>query len=80
MDLATIIFGVTTIISIASIVAAVTETPKDNELLKKFYSVIELLALNIGKAAVQKAAPPKKRGRPKKVVEPTQQPEEVKEI
>lgn len=71
MDLATIIFGVTTIISIASIVAALTETPKDNELLKKFYSVIELLALNIGKAAAQKAPPPKKRGRPKKVVEET---------
>ena len=73
MDLTTIIFGVTTIISIASIVAAVTETPKDNELLKKFYSVVELLALNIGKAAVQQAAPAKKRGRPKKIVEETEE-------
>ncbi len=71
MDLATIIFGVTTIISIASIVAALTETPKDNELLKKFYSVIELLALNIGKQRRKKHHHPRSEGRPKKVVEET---------
>ena len=37
--------------------AAVTKTPKDDELLGKFYKAIELLALNVGKA---KMLPPNK--------------------
>ena len=48
---------VTTIVCVASFVAAVTNTPKDDELLGKFYKAIELLALNVGKA---KMLPPNK--------------------
>tara|TARA_R110002020_G_scaffold85243_1_gene210524 strand:- start:1214 stop:1396 length:183 start_codon:yes stop_codon:yes gene_type:complete len=48
---------VTTIVCAASFIAAVTNTPKDDELLGKFYKAIELLALNIGKA---KMLPPNK--------------------
>ena len=48
---------VTTIVCAASFIAAVTNTPKDDELLGKFYKTIELLALNVGKA---KMLPPNK--------------------
>tara|TARA_X000001382_G_scaffold114980_2_gene93522 strand:+ start:285 stop:440 length:156 start_codon:yes stop_codon:yes gene_type:complete len=45
-----IITIVTTIVTIASIVAATTPTPKDDEWIGKFYKFIDLLAINIGKA------------------------------
>ena len=45
-----IVATVTSIIAIASIVCAMTETPKDDAMLAKFYSIVELLAVNIGKA------------------------------
>jgi|TARA_R100001510_G_C7463820_1_gene83175 hypothetical protein len=45
-----IIMWVTAIISIASVVAAITPTPKDNHWLKPIYNVIDWCALNIGKA------------------------------
>jgi len=45
-----IITIVTTIVTIASIVAASTPTPKDDEWIGKFYKFIDLLAINIGKA------------------------------
>jgi len=48
---------VTTIVCAASFIAAVTDTPKDDEILGKFYKAIELLALNVGKA---KMLPPNK--------------------
>jgi len=48
---------VTTVVCVASFIAAVTDTPKDDELLGKFYKAIELLALNVGKA---KMLPPNK--------------------
>ncbi len=48
---------VTTIVCAASFIAAITNTPKDDELLGKFYKAIELLALNVGKA---KMLPPNK--------------------
>tara|TARA_R110000822_G_scaffold188838_2_gene327897 strand:- start:602 stop:754 length:153 start_codon:yes stop_codon:yes gene_type:complete len=41
---------ITAIIAIASLVAAVTPTPKGDKLLAKLYKGIDLLALNIGKA------------------------------
>ena len=41
---------VTSIVCIASIVCAITPTPKDDALIGKLYKAIELLALNIGKA------------------------------
>jgi len=38
------------IVAIASLVAAVTPTPKGDKLLAKVYKVVDFLALNIGKA------------------------------
>lgn len=39
---------VTSIVCVASIVAAVTPTPKDDVWIGKLYGLIDLLALNIG--------------------------------
>ena len=50
MDIVTIINTVTTIVTIASIIAASTPTPKDDEWIAKLYKFIDLLAINIGKA------------------------------
>jgi len=44
------IMWITTIVTVASIVAASTPTPKDDEWISKLYKFIDLLALNIGKA------------------------------
>tara|TARA_R100001377_G_scaffold70128_1_gene45536 strand:+ start:77 stop:217 length:141 start_codon:yes stop_codon:yes gene_type:complete len=41
---------ITTIIAVASLIAASTPTPKDDKWIGKFYKFIDLLALNIGKA------------------------------
>jgi hypothetical protein len=41
---------VTMIVTIASIVAASTPTPKDDVWIGKLYKFVDLLALNIGKA------------------------------
>lgn len=44
-------FGVVAaIISLASAIAAITPTPKPGSALAKVYGIIDLLALNIGKA------------------------------
>ena len=40
----------TTIVTVASLIAASTPTPKDDEWIGKIYKFIDLLALNIGKA------------------------------
>jgi hypothetical protein len=40
----------TAVISVASIIAAVTPTPKDDVWIAKLYKVLEVLAINIGKA------------------------------
>jgi len=45
-----LIMWITTIVTVASIVAASTPTPKDDEWIGKLYKFIDLLALNIGKA------------------------------
>ena len=45
-----IIAWVTAIITVASIVAASTPTPKDDAWIGKLYKFVDLLALNIGKA------------------------------
>jgi hypothetical protein len=45
-----IFMWITAIIAIASLVAAVTPTPKGDKFLGKLYKVIDFLALNIGKA------------------------------
>ena len=41
---------VTMIVTVASIIAASTATPKDDVWIGKLYKFIDLLALNIGKA------------------------------
>ena len=41
---------VTLIVTIASLIAASTPTPKDDVWMCKFYKFIDMLALNIGKA------------------------------
>jgi len=41
---------ITLIVTVASIVAAITPTPKDDVWIGKLYKFIDLLALNIGKA------------------------------
>ena len=41
---------ITTIVTVASIVAASTPTPKDDAWIGKLYKFVDLLALNIGKA------------------------------
>ena len=47
MDIANI---ATSVIAVASLVAAVTPTPKDDVWISKAYKFLEILALNIGKA------------------------------
>jgi len=41
---------ITTIVTVASIIAASTPTPKDDKWIGKLYKFIDMLALNIGKA------------------------------
>tara|TARA_R100001510_G_C7619344_1_gene180639 strand:+ start:647 stop:808 length:162 start_codon:yes stop_codon:yes gene_type:complete len=41
---------VTGIVTVASIVAALTPTPKDDVWIGKLYKVIDVLAVNVGKA------------------------------
>ena len=41
---------ITGVVAIASAIAALTPTPKDDNWVKKIYTVIDLLALNVGKA------------------------------
>ena len=45
-----IIMWITTIVTVASIIAATTPTPKDDAWIGKLYKFVDLLALNIGKA------------------------------
>ena len=46
----TIISAVTLIVTISSLIAASTPTPKDDVWIGKLYKLVDLLALNIGKA------------------------------
>lgn len=39
-----------TIVAVASAIAAVTPTPRDDRAIAKLYKIIDFLALNIGKA------------------------------
>jgi len=41
---------ITLIVTIASLIAASTPTPKDDVWMGKFYKFVDMLALNIGKA------------------------------
>jgi len=40
----------TAVISVASVIAAVTPTPKDDVWMAKVYRFIDILAINIGRA------------------------------
>jgi hypothetical protein len=48
---------ISAIVFIASAIAAITPTPKDDKWIGKLYKIIDVCALNIGKA---KQAPSKK--------------------
>ena len=45
-----IISVVTGIVCAASIICSLTPTPKDEELIGRLYKIVEIAALNIGKA------------------------------
>ena len=45
-----LIMWVTTIVTVASLIAASTPTPADDVWIGKLYKFVDLLALNIGKA------------------------------
>tara|TARA_R100000781_G_scaffold96444_1_gene60465 strand:+ start:699 stop:875 length:177 start_codon:yes stop_codon:yes gene_type:complete len=55
--LVSLVTWVTLIVTIASLIAATTSTPKDDVWIGKIYKFIDMLALNIGKA---KETTPKK--------------------
>ena len=38
------------LVMVASVIAACTDTPKDDAVIKKYYKFIDWLALNVGKA------------------------------
>ena len=48
--IADIIMWVTAIVTISSLIAASTPTPKDDAWIGKLYKVIDMLALNVMKA------------------------------
>ena len=45
-----LIMWITTIVTVARLIAASTPTPKDDAWIGKLYKFVDLLALNIGKA------------------------------
>ena len=50
IDIMEIVGYVTMIVTVASLVAASTPTPKDDVWIGKLYKMIDLLAINVGKA------------------------------
>ena len=49
----------TALVTVASVVAAMTLTPRDDTFVGKLYKVVELLAVNVGRA---KETPPNRAG------------------
>jgi|TARA_R110001599_G_scaffold305409_1_gene511720 hypothetical protein len=49
-DIFTAISVIALIVTVASLIAASTPTPKDDIWIGKLYKLVDLLALNIGKA------------------------------
>ena len=49
----------TALVTVASVVAAMTPTPRDDTFVGKLYKVVELLAVNVGRA---KETPPNRAG------------------
>ena len=50
MDIMGIVGYITMIVTVASLVAASTPTPKDDVWIGKLYKLIDLLASNVGKS------------------------------
>jgi hypothetical protein len=50
MDIMEIVGYVTMLVTVASLVAASTPTPKDDVWIGKLYKLIDLLAINVGKS------------------------------
>ena len=50
MNFETILEIVTAAVTLASTVAAVTKTPEDDNWVGKIYSILDFLALNVGRA------------------------------
>lgn len=50
MDVTEIVGVITAIVTAASVIAAITPTPKDDQAISKLYKIIDLLAVNVGKA------------------------------
>ncbi len=50
MIILNILMWITAIISIASVIAAITPTPKDDVWFSKLYKIIDRCALNVNKA------------------------------
>ena len=48
--LANALITITSVVTVASLVAASTPTPIDDGWIKKLYGYLDLLALNVGKA------------------------------
>jgi len=46
----TVVQVLTGLISVASIICAMTDTPSDDEFVGKIYKLLELFAINVGKA------------------------------
>jgi hypothetical protein len=40
-------------VAIASTIASLTDTPKDDKVVAKLYKIVDLLALNVGKAKMK---------------------------
>lgn len=49
----------TALVTVASVIASVTPTPRDDTVLGQLYKVLEILALNVGRA---KESPPNQAG------------------
>lgn len=50
MDIMSYVNIATAVVALASTIAAVTPTPKDDEWIAKIYKILDLFALNVGKA------------------------------
>ena len=66
MSILLVVTIVTSAVAIASLIAATTPTPKDNHWSAKFYKVIDVVALNVGKAKETGAVIIKAAAKPRK--------------
>lgn len=50
MDILSIINLATSAVALASAIAALTPTPKDDHWVAKIYKIVDMIAINVGKA------------------------------